>query len=794
MEMLQTYQLNLMLIVIGGCLVLAVLTLLTNSLSPRRKRILTLLEAAAMLLLIADRYAYLYRGNETVLGYWMVRASNFLVYFITLYIAHGFTRYLCDLYGDKDGTVPFPKRFWLCEAFFAVGAVLVIVSQFTGLYYTFDAQNVYHRSPANIVCFIIPILILAIQLTVILQFRNRLSRNVWFSLMLYTVMPLIAAAIQFFLYGLSLINLTLAVTVGLLYIFALKDMNLALENAKRLEIGFYKEEQEKIHALFEETAEALANAIDAKDKYTNGHSHRVAEYSKRIAADVSKSSEECENIYFAALLHDVGKIGIPISILSKTGKLTESEYAQIKNHPVIGGQILSSIRQAPDLCIAARHHHERYDGKGYPEGLKGEEIPEIARIIAVADAYDAMTSNRSYRKAIPQHIVREELVKGMETQFDPKFAKAMIHLLDLDEEYRMSEMETGANLQPGVSLRCETVYHDCTEGIAVKNRIVHIHMFSRPDGNGPGREGLPSLIVFDSLDGKVHPGEENNKDVLYFEYARIRFDGTLLEGGVRKTESQITRHDPSFACSEYEKRYDVEAVKYKDHALIRISDEGTTRQFILALPDNSRFLYLSISGERCTISGVAVENDENAVPPDYIPRITEEINFIKDCPQADVPNIQIDGWRSDATAGIPIRDGMTLTFHTMSLPTARLVWHCPYLSVFSSRDGRVNGGDFREFMFLRLDGENWESDEHAENRVQINKQPDFVGWNAWLEMNKQGLDCTVRIERNENRITMRTENLGISVSSVTTIHDDVKDVFVALTGDQCAITNIRVSH
>lgn len=250
MELLRKYQLDLMLILIGMCLVLTVLTLLTNSLSPKRKRILALLQAAAALLLTADRYAYLYSGNETALGYWMVRISNFLVYFITLYIAHGFTRYLCDLYEDKDGTVPFPKRFLLCEALCVIGAVLVVVSQFTGLYYTFDARNVYHRSPANIVCFVIPILIVVIQLTVILQFRDRLSRGVWFSLMLYTVMPLIAAAIQFFAYGLSLINLTLALAIALLYVFALKDMNLALENAKQLEIGFYKEEQEKIHALF----------------------------------------------------------------------------------------------------------------------------------------------------------------------------------------------------------------------------------------------------------------------------------------------------------------------------------------------------------------------------------------------------------------------------------------------------------------------------------------------------------------------------------------------------------------
>ena len=770
-------------------MILAVLTLLTKALAPQRRRVLALLEAAASLLLIADHFAYLYRGNEAELGYWMVRISNFLVYFLTLYLAHCFTRYLCGLYGNKEGAVPFPKRLWACEALCIAGTALIVISQFTGLYYTFDAQNVYRRAPANIICFVIPILIVLIQLTIILQYRSRLNRGIWFSLMIYTIMPLIAAVIQFFVYGVSLINLTTAAMVALLYVYALNDLNSAVKHAEQLEIAFYKEEQEKIHALFEETAEALANAIDAKDKYTNGHSQRVADYSRKIARDVSKSEEECEKIYFAALLHDVGKIGVPISILSKNGKLTEREFAQIKNHPVIGGQILSSIHQAPYLRIGARYHHERYDGKGYPEGLKGEEIPEIARIIAVADAYDAMSSNRSYRKAIPQHIVREELVKGMETQFDPTFTKAMIHLIDLDAEYRMREIESGANLVLGSSLHCETIYHDCADGIAVTNRMLHIHLYSQPDK--VGEEGLPSLIIFDALDGKVHPGEENNKDLLYFEYAQLRFDGRVLERGIRKIESKVTKRVAGLTEPSRDKRYDIEAVKYRDHALVRISDEKVEWQFILALPDNTRFVYLSIGGEECTINGIHVETDEYPIAPDYIPRIAEEISFIKNCPQGDIPNIQIDGWRSDATIGIPVRNGMTLSFHTMSLPTARLVWHCPYLSVFSSNDGRVNGGGFREFMFLRLDGENWESDEHAENQVRINRKPDFVGWDAWMERNKQGLDCTVTIERNGNRIMMRTENLGIAISSVTTIHDDVKDVFVALTGDQCAITNIR---
>ena len=115
----------------------------------------------------------------------------------------------------------------------------------------------------------------------------------------------------------------------------------------------------------------------------------------------------------------------------------DEEFAIIKQHPVLGGEILSKILISPSLSVGAKYHHERYDGKGYPEGLKGEDIPQIARIIAVADAYDAMTSKRSYRDMIPQMYVREELVKGTGTQFDPNYAKIMLHLLDKDEEYKM---------------------------------------------------------------------------------------------------------------------------------------------------------------------------------------------------------------------------------------------------------------------------------------------------------------------------------------------------------------------
>ena len=777
----------------GICAIITLLTLLTRTLAPRRRRVLALTEFSAMLLLVFDRFAYLYHGDASATGYWMVRICNFMVFFLSLALAFGFTRYLCDLYMNEGGLERLPRRLWACQIICGVGVALLIISQFTGLYYTFDAQNVYQRAPGFLISLAIPILIVLIQFSVIFQYRGRLRRAIDFSLVMYTVVPMIAAVIQVFTYGLSLINLSMAVMAVLLYVYALIDLNQALERARQREIEVYRTERQREHALFEQTAEALVNAIDAKDSYTNGHSQRVAEYSRAIAREAGKSEAQCDEVYFAALLHDVGKIGIPVSILNKKGRLTDEEFARIKQHPVLGGQILASIQLSPHLYLGARHHHERYDGKGYPDGLAGEDIPEIARIIAVADAYDAMSSNRSYRSAIPQHLVREELVKGIGTQFDPDFARAMLHLLDLDVEYRMREKEKGANLSPGNSLRCEELYKACTDGIPVTTKPVRLTLNSRPDEGCGAGEGLPTLIVFDALDGRVHPGEENNKDLLYFEYARIRLDGHVDEGGTRRVEVRPVE-DGSAAEGVARERCEIEAVRIKDHARLRIKWDGRATDVILALPDCSRFTYLAVTGERCTVSDIHVKIDDAPAAADAIPRIAEEISFIKGCPEGDIPNVQVDNWRSEVSEGIPVGMGLALTFHAMSLPTARLVWHCPFISVFHSDDGRVNGPNFREFILLRLDGENWESDAHVENKVSVRQTPDFVGWKAWKEKNKQGLDCSAVIERQGNKITITTENLGVAISSVTTILDGTKDVYVALTGDQCAITNIRASR
>ncbi|MBR5420669.1 MAG: HD-GYP domain-containing protein [Lachnospiraceae bacterium] len=552
-----------------------------------------------------------------------------------------------------------------------------------------------------------------------------------------------------------------------------------------------EEEFRNAKRLFEQTAVALVNAIDAKDEYTRGHSARVAEYSRKLAEANSKSQRECEEVYYAALLHDVGKIGIPESIITKNGKLTKEEYATIKQHPAFGAQILQSITEFPYLSIGAQGHHERYDGKGYPYGLKGSDIPELARIISVADAYDAMSSKRSYRDPIPQQIVREEIVKGTGTQFDPVYARLMLHLIDVDTEYEMSERGEALDLDGKNELLIDEYRSEISEGILMGSCMMTVRMKISPYGKAAGAASVPSLIIFDSLDGYVHEGEKEIKDLNYYEYGEIWLDGRTHTGGARKIRAEVTK-TPS---SEIEKdgEYRIEAVKIKDHAMLRIVGKKQTIEVIIALPDCSRYAYIALTGEHCRISDVSSEKAEEECPQDYIPRIAEEISYIKG-PVGDVPNVQIDGYRSDASDGVEIKDGLAISFHAMSLPTARLVWHCPFVDVFSSDDGKVNGENYRDLAFVRFDGEGWQCDPDCDLKLSVTTRESFEGWDAWKEFNRQGFDATVSFKVEEDKITVITENAGIAVRSTVIINGINKPRYASITGDQIAITDIHVKY
>ena len=786
---LQSLQLDVMLILSGISAATAFFMALSKTLDRERKVYLILTNIFAVLLLYFDRAERIFAGDPGTTSYWMVRISNFVQFAMILLIIWAFNHYIRDIYIDETGLKKIPIRLTVIDFIVMAGLILLGISQYTGLYYTFDEFNNYQRSPLYFISMVIPCTMLLLQLTVIIQFKRYFRKGLFISLILFTTLPLIAGGIQFRYYGLSLINITTGFLANMLYLFALKDMNVTVERARKVELDYLKKESEDNKRLFTQTAEALASAIDAKDPYTKGHSSRVAEYSRKIAELAGKDEKDCEEVYYAALLHDVGKIGISRTILNKTEKLTDDEYKIVKEHPNIGASILSSISESPYLSIGAKSHHERYDGKGYPEGLKGEDIPEIARIIAVADAYDAMTSSRSYRGTIPQQLVREEFIKCLGKQFDPVFGKLMLHLIDIDSEFQMKEKEEVKELAGKNELTCREYRSAVSEGIFLSKEITRIKLKSTAEESYPAARSIPSIVLFDSLDARIHDDEKNIAKFLYLEYGEIRFDGNVVCKGARKMQTDVTKGSakpgPSGSVD-----YEIEAVKVKDHVKITIKSDIETIDITAALPDSARWAYIGLTGEHCQLSDVRIDRDEQSVPDDYIERIAEEISYI-DVPQGDIPNVQTDGYRLESTEGILLENKLTLSFHTMSLPTARLIWHCPFFCIYSSDDGKVNGPNYHEYSLTRLDGENWAAGDYSTNKTTLVYSQEFTNWDAWKDTNKAGLDVTAYLERKKNKVILKTKNVGIDIDNVTTINETPEKIYVALTGDQCAITNIR---
>ncbi len=190
------------------------------------------------------------------------------------------------------------------------------------------------------------------------------------------------------------------------------------------------DKNDELEKAYLDTIGILRQTVEAKDPYTRGHSDRVSEYSVLIGEQMELDQDTLHILKIGGLFHDIGKIGIPDSILLKETKLDDNEYSQIKNHPTIGAHILGDAEIFKDIIPIVKHHHERFDGKGYPSQLAGQNIPLIARIAAVADTFDAMTSKRSYRNALPIETVRAEIERCSGTQFDPDIAKVFLTILD----------------------------------------------------------------------------------------------------------------------------------------------------------------------------------------------------------------------------------------------------------------------------------------------------------------------------------------------------------------------------
>ncbi len=220
---------------------------------------------------------------------------------------------------------------------------------------------------------------------------------------------------------------------------AISQMNLIRKINSEL-----KNTYSKLEKAYMESIETLRFTVEAKDTYTRGHSDRVSEYSVLLGKKLGLSDEDINTLKIGGLFHDIGKIGVPDSILLKDSKLTDDEYSEIKNHPSIGAHILSNATIFKNVLPVVKHHHERYDGNGYPGKLKGEEIPLLARIAAVADSFDAMTSRRTYRNSLTLDIVKAEIEKCKGSQFDPSCADAFLDILN-NEYAKIEEIRVKYN-------------------------------------------------------------------------------------------------------------------------------------------------------------------------------------------------------------------------------------------------------------------------------------------------------------------------------------------------------------
>ena len=230
---------------------------------------------------------------------------------------------------------------------------------------------------------------------------------------------------------------------------------------KVIDVSSKISEKNKINLTIHQFAESLGNAIDAKDHYTCSHSEEVAVVSQAIGVQMGLDNERCELIHIAGHLHDIGKIGIPDSILKKTGRLTIEEYEIIKKHPEMGAQIVAPMASASGLNIIADtilHHHERYDGNGYPHGLKGKAIPLEARIIAVADTLSAMARDRPYRKAMLFSEIVAEIADCAGSQFDPMVVKEFLKIVDwIESYYRCGKLASDDFMLSGVDTELQSL-------------------------------------------------------------------------------------------------------------------------------------------------------------------------------------------------------------------------------------------------------------------------------------------------------------------------------------------------
>lgn len=399
-----------------------------------------------ILMLMGDLGDWLLGGLPGKWSYYVQYLVDIILYFassgLLLFSLFGWT-----ISNIKDKTAVSDVWMRIGKTFVILQIILAVTMPIHKLCCYIDPDTNHYVRNDNLLFItqICPFIVYFMTMYILIRHRKAFAKRELVYLGIFIVIPTIAEIIQFATYKVAALNVT--ISAGLIIVFAFIHSQREFDSERRIkEITLDENKKlEELQAmqenLSEQLIEVLCSAVEAKDIYTRGHSLRVAQYAREIMYRLGGDEKAQTEVYYIGILHDVGKISVSDEIINKNGKLTNEEYEKIKLHTIAGYQILQEVDVIPDLAVGARWHHERFDGSGYPNGLAGEDIPLVARIISVADAYDAMTSNRSYHKVMSQDIVREQIARGMGKQFDPKIASIMLDMIDEDLQFEMKQAD-----------------------------------------------------------------------------------------------------------------------------------------------------------------------------------------------------------------------------------------------------------------------------------------------------------------------------------------------------------------
>lgn len=519
---------------------------------------------------------------------------------------------------------------WLAAGPVFINISLTPLVLFTDFFFSIDINNNLHIGSLMLVPRIVTVTNIVILIVVSV---HNIKRSKWECILtlicsVFIVINFINGLYDIVPVDLKGVTVSMCILAYFMYFTAIKYRN----EVKYMNSTFSESEHKLTTQMIDQAIETLAYTIDAKDRYTRGHSFRVARYSRQIAKLHGMDEDKCREVYLAGLLHDIGKISISDTIINKAGELTAEEYELIKKHPVNGAKILEKMVSFPSLQDGAKYHHERYDGLGYPYGIKGEEIPEMARIIAVADAYDTMTSHRTYRESMDQAFVKQEIWKGMGTQFDPHFGKIMISLIDADVNYDMREKPGNndevllydndddvtwpiaapqkSNGTLGINYKSfgdmivkSDGWGKVLKSVHITEKEKHNIFFSKALGGETYLWYSPTVVIYSSRDGR--PVGSNYEELAVFLAAGYSWQTRpALRAKADFVKSDVFESwDKWILENKKGMEYSITVRRENNMVYITIDNELIKGEGYVRLPENyNKHVYYFIAGERCELS------------------------------------------------------------------------------------------------------------------------------------------------------------------------------------------------